>query len=246
MHKSERHTHDSECIGKTLWGVYMPRWLVWVKVTLHLAFLQSHRITRRHARTPKNYCSNRLSQLEYAWNPTQRGGPGASWRSHTILLRRAVGLLRLHQAGAVLVQDPERRVVLERCEHREAGTFPVMQEPNNCRDSNDSHHGEDDHGGQQCARSLRGTRNNVWGRSPLGKTRKHWGMSEERVDLLGLASSASEEKKKKTRIVRHVEHNTSHISWSHTSEKSLLQTDGPTLNIKQLFNRSTRHFGPDC
>lgn len=60
------------------------------------------------------------------------------------LLRHAVGLLSLHQAGPVCIQDSERRVVLKRREDSGAETVLLLQEPNHCRDSHDGYHAEDD------------------------------------------------------------------------------------------------------
>lgn len=47
-----------------------------------------------------------------------------------VLLRHAVHLLGIHQAGPVRVQNPKRRVVLEGCEDAGAQILLVVPEPN--------------------------------------------------------------------------------------------------------------------
>lgn len=47
-----------------------------------------------------------------------------------VLLRHAVHLLSINQAGLVRLQNPKRRVVLEGCEDVGAGILPLVQEPN--------------------------------------------------------------------------------------------------------------------
>lgn len=59
-------------------------------------------------------------------------------------LRHAVDLLGLHQGGLVRLQDSEWRVVLKRCEDSGANVVLLLQEPNYCGDSHDSHHAEND------------------------------------------------------------------------------------------------------
>lgn len=65
------------------------------------------------------------------------------------VLRHAVGLLCLHQAGLVRFQDPERGVVLKRRENSRARIVSLLKEPNNCRNSHNRHYAENDQGGQQ-------------------------------------------------------------------------------------------------
>lgn len=71
------------------------------------------------------------------------------WKTGKVLLRHAVGLLGLHQAGPVRFQDSEGGVVLEGCDHAGAEALLLVQEPNSRRDAHDSHHAENDQGGQQ-------------------------------------------------------------------------------------------------
>lgn len=47
-----------------------------------------------------------------------------------VLLRHAVHLLSINQAGLVRLQNPKRRVVLEGCEDVGAEILPLVQEPN--------------------------------------------------------------------------------------------------------------------
>ncbi|TNN84546.1 hypothetical protein EYF80_005246 [Liparis tanakae] len=68
---------------------------------------------------------------------------------------------RLHQAGAVGVQNSERRVVLKCCEHTGARIVPLVYNPHYCRYCHDSHHAEDDQAGQQSARFWKGTSDNA-------------------------------------------------------------------------------------
>lgn len=68
-----------------------------------------------------------------------------------VLLRRAVILLGINQAGLVRLQDPKRRVVLKGCEDVGAEILLLVQEPNTSRDPNNSDHAEDDQDGQHRA-----------------------------------------------------------------------------------------------
>lgn len=68
-----------------------------------------------------------------------------------VLLRHAVGLLVIHQAGLVRLQDPERRVVLKGCEDGGAEILLLVQEPNTSGDPNNSDHADDDQDGQHRA-----------------------------------------------------------------------------------------------
>lgn len=68
-----------------------------------------------------------------------------------VLLRHAVHLLSINQAGLVRLQNPKRRVVLEGCEDVGAGILPLVQEPNTGWDSHNSDDAEDDQDGQHWA-----------------------------------------------------------------------------------------------
>ena len=83
--------------------------------------------------------------------PSEEGLAFALWKSEKVLLWHAVSLLSLHQARLVRVQDSERRVELECCEERGAKPVLLVHKPNYRRDSQDSHHAENDQGGEQRA-----------------------------------------------------------------------------------------------